>query len=505
MRDFKKKNYYMLKSLEKEIERAEAVSFEIFETLLLYTTFQPEDFRLELQDYVAERYGIQDFAAIRSNMSCNYPLESMREQYRHEEERYQVDFTDAVNKELELLKKYTTVNPLIQRLFQQSIDKNKTVVLFSECSYTTDEIRNLLEYHGIPLPEGQLFIYTTGEKHLCKPHFDLFRLACNEVPINRSKWLHIGCNYAQDYDTTRRHGLTAYYYETLRERYLENQKDLAETEGRTFDFRAPGSIEESIGLAQEIIKEYSEIREPSEEVAIHAENIGMMFNMSSEKIDNLKEYFVKLIKRQLLFKEFWALRNISFDVHKGEKVGLIGLNGSGKSTTLKIVSGVLKATEGKVWVKGSVAPLIELGAGFDDKLSARENVYLNGAILGYSRKQMDEVYDGIIDFSELREFEDVAIKNYSSGMVARLGFAIATSHVPDVLIIDEILSVGDYEFQKKCHRRMQELTGMGATVLFVSHSSGDIINMCYRAIWLDHGQLVDEGEAEFVIGKYIKG
>ena len=206
-----------------------------------------------------------------------------------------------------------------------------------------------------------------------------------------------------------------------------------------------------------------------------------------------------------MFKEFWALRNISFDVHKGEKVGLIGLNGSGKSTTLKIVSGVLKATEGKVWVKGSVAPLIELGAGFDEKLSARENIYLNGAILGYSRKQMDEVYDSIIDFSELKEFEDVAIKNYSSGMVARLGFAIATSHVPDVLIIDEILSVGDFEFQKKCHRRMQELTGMGATVLFVSHSSGDIISMCDRAIWLDHGQLIDEGEAEFVIGKYIKG
>ena len=241
----------------------------------------------------------------------------------------------------------------------------------------------------------------------------------------------------------------------------------------------------------------------SDEVVISVQDVSMMFNMSDERIDNLKEYLIKLIKHQVMFKEFWAVRDISFEIKKGERVGLIGLNGSGKSTTLKIVSGVLKPTKGRVSVKGNIAPLIELGAGFDDKLSARENVFLNGAILGYSHSQMKEKYDEIIEFAQLGEFEDVAIKNYSSGMVARLGFSIATCHVPDVLIIDEILSVGDYEFQKKCHKKMDELIGHGATVLFVSHSPEDILKMCDRVIWLDHGSIVEDGKAETVVGKYI--
>lgn len=170
---------------------------------------------------------------------------------------------------------------------------------------------------------------------------------------------------------------------------------------------------------------------------------------------------------------------------------------------LKVISGVLKPTEGSVKVYGNIAPLIELGAGFDVELSAKENVYLNGAILGYSREEMSSMYDSIIEFAELKEFENVAIKNFSSGMIARLGFAIATCQKPDILIIDEILAVGDFEFQKKCHKRMQALTDSGTTVLFVSHSAGDIIDMCDRAIWLDHGHVVQQGEAQYIVEKYL--
>lgn len=242
--------------------------------------------------------------------------------------------------------------------------------------------------------------------------------------------------------------------------------------------------------------------EEKPDIVIEADHLSMMFNMSREKVDSLKEYVIRLVKRQLLFKEFWAVKDLSFTIRRGERVGLIGHNGSGKSTTLKMVCGVLKPTKGHVSVRGKVAPLLELGAGFDYNLTARENVFLNGAILGFSRSKMRDRYENIMEFAELKEFEDVALKNFSTGMVARLGFAIATCYDPDILIIDEILSVGDRDFQAKCHERIDELIGRGTTILFVSHSDDKIINICERVIWLDHGNMVADGEARGIIERY---
>ena len=229
----------------------------------------------------------------------------------------------------------------------------------------------------------------------------------------------------------------------------------------------------------------------------------MMFNLSSEKIDSIKEYFIKALRHELHFQEFWALKNVSFELEKGDSIGIVGLNGSGKSTLLKIVSGILKPTKGTVETIGSIAPLIELGAGFDANLSARENIYLNGAILGHNRAYMDERFDEIIKFAELQDFVDTAIKNYSSGMVARLGFAIATMNVPDILIIDEILAVGDYKFQEKSFARMKKMIESGATVVFVSHSIEQVKQICKKALWLEHGSVKMLGDAESVCDRYM--
>lgn len=241
-----------------------------------------------------------------------------------------------------------------------------------------------------------------------------------------------------------------------------------------------------------------------DEKIIEVNNVSMMFNKSKERIDNVKEYFIRFIKRQIMIEEFWALKNVSFDVKKGEFLGIIGLNGSGKSTLLKLISGVMKPTNGNINVKGTIAPLIELGAGFDMNLSARENVFLNGAVLGFSRKEMQKKFEWIIDFAELWDFVDSPIKNYSSGMIARLGFSIATASNPDILIVDEILGVGDFKFQQKCHRRMNEIIESGATVLFVSHSINQIKELCSRVVWLNNGELVDIGDTQRICEKYIK-
>ncbi len=238
--------------------------------------------------------------------------------------------------------------------------------------------------------------------------------------------------------------------------------------------------------------------------AIEIENLSIKFNKSTERIDSFKEYLIKIAKRDLSYENFWALKDVSLSIQRGETVGIIGLNGSGKSTLLKVIAGVLKPAEGSVRVYGSVAPLIELGAGFDPDLSARENIFLNGAVLGYSRKRMQELFEEIIEFSELREFLDVPLKNYSSGMQARLGFAIATSVTPDVLIVDEVLGVGDYKFQEKCHRRMEGIISSGATVLFVSHSIEQVKQICSRAIWLENGRVVMDGEVNQVCDEYMK-
>lgn len=235
---------------------------------------------------------------------------------------------------------------------------------------------------------------------------------------------------------------------------------------------------------------------------IVADSVSLMFNKGTERVDNLKEYVVKMLKKQLLFQEFWALTDVSFQIQKGEAVGIVGLNGSGKSTLLKVISGVLKPTKGTITVNGSIAPLIELGAGFDMNLTARENVYLNGAVLGYGRDQMRRWFDEIIDFAELWDFVDSPLKNYSSGMVARLGFSIATMSLPDVLIVDEILGVGDYRFQEKCHERMSKIIENGATILFVSHSIEQIRKVCSRAIWLQHGRMMMDGPVDQVCDAY---
>ena len=240
------------------------------------------------------------------------------------------------------------------------------------------------------------------------------------------------------------------------------------------------------------------------EYAVEVNNVTIRFNMASEKVDNLKEYVIKLIKKELIFQEFLAVKDVSFKVKKGEAWALIGVNGSGKSTMLKAISGILKPYKGSITVNGEVAPLIELGAGFDPNLTARENIYLNGTVLGHSKKYMDEHFDEIVDFAELWDFLDTPIKNFSSGMTARLGFAVATMVAPDILICDEILAVGDYLFQQKCMERMNRMLSGGTTLLFVSHTIDTVRKLCDHAIWLDHGVAKMAGEVNEVCDAYMK-
>lgn len=240
----------------------------------------------------------------------------------------------------------------------------------------------------------------------------------------------------------------------------------------------------------------------NKENAVELRNVEMHFNMSKEKLESLKEYFLKLISGKLMFEDFIALNDISFDIKKGDVFGILGLNGSGKSTTLKVISGILEPTKGTVETDGVIAPLIELGAGFDLELTARENIYLNGSVLGYSKKFMDEKFDDIVEFSEMREFLDVPMKNYSSGMVARIGFAIATVTTPDILIVDEILSVGDFLFQKKCEDRINAMLSDDTTVIIVSHSLDQIERLCKHCMWLDKGKIKMIGDAKEVCSAY---
>lgn len=235
---------------------------------------------------------------------------------------------------------------------------------------------------------------------------------------------------------------------------------------------------------------------------IELRNVFMKFRMASQRVETLKEFVIRTLKRQLSFEDFVAVNDVSFDVKRGEVVGLIGLNGSGKSTTLKIISGILKPSSGSVVIRGKISPLIELGAGFDFDLTARENVFLNGAVLGYSKKEMLEKMDEIIEFSELHDFMDTPIKNFSSGMVARLAFAIATQIDPEILIVDEILGVGDFLFQQKCEQRINKMMSGGTTVVIVSHSIEQIERLCDRVVWLDHGKVVMIGDTPEVCAQY---
>lgn len=237
---------------------------------------------------------------------------------------------------------------------------------------------------------------------------------------------------------------------------------------------------------------------------IALDHASVRFNMASEKVDNLKEYMVKLAKRQLRFKELMALSDLSLSVGAGEALGVVGRNGAGKSTLLKLIAGILSPTSGSCYVEGSVAPLIELGAGFDPNLTAGENIYLNGALLGHTRKEMRRAYDEIVDFAELSAFMEMPLKNYSTGMRARLGFSVATMVKPDILLVDETLSVGDAAFQKKCMARMESMLREGVTLLYVSHSTPEILRLCTRALWLDHGRMRMEGRAEAVAAAYME-
>ncbi|MCR5186717.1 MAG: ABC transporter ATP-binding protein [Clostridia bacterium] len=237
---------------------------------------------------------------------------------------------------------------------------------------------------------------------------------------------------------------------------------------------------------------------------IELKDVSIRFNLAKEKTDTVKQYLIKLVKHQLFFDEFWALKNVSFSVQPGESLALIGRNGCGKSTTLKLISGVMAATKGSVAVRGSIAPLIELGAGFDMELTARENIYMNGALMGHDRTFMNKHFDEIVDFSELQAFIDVPVKNFSSGMLARLGFSIATIVDAEILIVDEVLSVGDEAFKKKCEEKMTNILSGGRTLIFVSHASDQVKRLCKKAVWLDHGCIQMQGNSAEVCDAYLE-
>ena len=238
--------------------------------------------------------------------------------------------------------------------------------------------------------------------------------------------------------------------------------------------------------------------------AIEVDNVSMKFNLSREKVDSLKDYIFKTIKREIQYNEFWALKNVSFSVEKGDRVGILGLNGAGKSTLLKVLSGVFKPTEGHVDKHGKMVPLLELGAGFDPQYTGKENIYLYGAMLGYTKKFIDSKYDEIVEFSELQKFMDVPVKNYSSGMKSRLGFSIATVVEPKILILDEVLSVGDAKFRKKSEKKIMSMFDSGVTVLFVSHSLEQVQRLCNKAMILEKGKLIAYGDIDPISEQYSK-
>ena len=238
------------------------------------------------------------------------------------------------------------------------------------------------------------------------------------------------------------------------------------------------------------------------ENVIEVDHLSMHFNLMEEKVDSIKEYIVRLIKGNLLYNDFIALDDVSFSVQKNDLLGIVGLNGAGKSTLLKILAGVFTPTSGTVKVNGTVAPLIEVGAGFDPELTAKENIFLNGLILGYSKKFLKDHFDEIIDFAELENFVNVPVKNFSSGMYARLGFAIATVVKPDILIVDEVLAVGDFQFYQKCERRISDMIKNGVTIILVSHDISMIERLCTKLLWLEHGKVKDFGDKERICEQY---
>ena len=240
------------------------------------------------------------------------------------------------------------------------------------------------------------------------------------------------------------------------------------------------------------------------ETVLTVKDVSVKFRLTEQKVDDLKDYLIRLFKRELHYKDFYALDGVSFSLNRGDRLAIMGLNGAGKSTLLKVIAGVLKASEGKVTKRGKVVPLLELGAGFDMQYTGSENIYLYGAMLGYSKAFLDSKYDEIVEFAELGDFINVQVKNYSSGMKARLGFSIATIVEPDILILDEVLSVGDAKFRKKSEKKIMDMFDKGVTVLFVSHSEAQVRNLCTKGILLEHGKLTASGTVDEVIEKYKK-
>ncbi len=239
-----------------------------------------------------------------------------------------------------------------------------------------------------------------------------------------------------------------------------------------------------------------------DKVALKVDDVSMKFNLSKEKVDNFKDYIIKMIKREIRYNEFWALQNVSFEINQGDRVGILGLNGAGKSTLLKVIAGVFKPTSGTVTRNGKIAPLLELGAGFEPQYTGAENIYLYGAVLGYTKEFIDQKYDEIVKFSELQKFINVPVKNYSSGMRSRLGFAIATAVEPEILILDEVLSVGDAKFKKKSEKKVMNMFDSGVTVLFVSHSLAQVKRLCNKAMILDKGKLIAYGDIDEIAAQY---
>lgn len=237
-------------------------------------------------------------------------------------------------------------------------------------------------------------------------------------------------------------------------------------------------------------------------VVLKVEHVSMLFNLSKEKVDSMKDYIIKMLKRELHFQKFMALTDVSFELEEGDRLGILGFNGAGKSTLLKTIAGVLKPTEGKIKVHGKIVPLLELGAGFDPQYTGAENIFLYGAMLGYSKEFIKEKFDEIVEFSELGDFINVPLKNYSSGMKSRLGFSIATVVDPDILILDEVLSVGDAKFKKKSEEKILSMFDKGVTVLFVSHSLEQVKRLCNKAIILEKGKIIAQGSIEEVAEIY---
>lgn len=246
------------------------------------------------------------------------------------------------------------------------------------------------------------------------------------------------------------------------------------------------------------------LKKMKEENIVEIDNVSLRYNKPSEKVGTLKEFFVRLFKGKLQYNEYWVLNDINIDIKRGESLALIGFNGCGKTTLLKMIAGILEPTKGNVRIKGTIAPLINLGAGFDMEATARENIFLNGAILGYSRKEMMKKYDSIVEFSELKDFINTPLKNFSSGMLSRLGFAIAVDVKPDLLLVDEVLSVGDFNFRQKCQRKIEELLSNGTTLIYVSHNMEEVIRLCKNALWIKDNHMHMYGNSEEVVNGYLQ-